>query len=98
MNEKVYHVYILANQNHTVFYTGVTSRIMVRMQQHKKRLIKGFTSKYNCDKLVYYERFSEIDLAIRREKQLKKYKRVMKFALIQKLNPAWNDLSSCLII
>lgn len=67
-----YKVYILTNRNHTVLYIGVTSNLIQRIQQHKLKHFKGFTSKYNVDKLVYFESFSTIWEAIAREKQIKK--------------------------
>lgn len=89
----MYFVYILSNQRHTVFYTGVTNDIEQRVFDHKGRLNKSFASKYNCDCLVYYEEFGIIDEAIAREKQLKRYPREWKQNLINQLNPDWKDLS-----
>lgn len=88
-----YYVYILSNKHHTVFYTGVTNNIARRTYQHKNKVNKGFTSKYNCDQLLYYEEFSFIKDAIAREKQLKKFRREWKFELISRKNPEWIDLS-----
>jgi len=88
----LYYVYILVNINHTVFYIGVTNDIERRCHEHKNKLIKGFTKKYNVDKLVYYEIFDFIDLAITREKQIKGYSRIKKVALINNFNENWNDL------
>src|SRR5882762_11920637 len=89
----IYYVYILTNQRHTVLYTGVTSDLEQRIFEHKTKLYSGFTAKYNCDKLIYYEEFSEIEEAIHREKQLKKYRRVWKENLINLENPERKDLS-----
>jgi len=75
-----------------VLYTGVTKDLRERVYQHKERLVKGFTQKYNVEKLVYYERFSHIDEAIAREKQIKAGSRQKKIDLINGLNPEWNDL------
>jgi len=86
-------VYILTNKNKTVLYIGVTSNILKRIYQHKNKQYKGFTSKYNCDLLVYFEEYSDIVEAIAREKQLKKGNRKRKIALIEAKNPEWNDLS-----
>ena len=83
----------MTNQHNTVLYTGVTSDLEQRTFEHKTGHYQGFTSKYNCNKLVYFEEFSEIEEAIKREKQLKKYRREWKETLIKKKNPAWNDLS-----
>jgi putative endonuclease len=87
-----YYIYILTNVNNTVLYTGVTNDLVRRVFEHKKKIIQGFTSKYNVDKLVYFELFDFIDLAIKREKQIKGYSRIKKDALINSLNPKWNDL------
>ena len=73
--DKHYYVYILTNKNDNVLYTGFTNNIYTRISQHKQKLIKGFTSKYNCNKLVYYESFNDVKLAISREKEIKKWRR-----------------------
>jgi putative endonuclease len=64
-------VYFMTNKNNTVIYVGVTSDLLKRVYQHKTKTYKGFTAKYNCDKLIYFEEFDAINLAIAREKQLK---------------------------
>lgn len=87
-----YYTYILTNKNHTVLYTGVTNDLSRRCFEHKKKLIKGFTEKYNVDQLIYFEVFDYIDLAIKREKQIKGYSRVKKLALVNKINSGWIDL------
>jgi putative endonuclease len=87
------HVYFLTNKNKTVIYIGVTSNLLKRIYQHKTKEYKGFTAKYNCDMLVYYEEFDDITQAIAREKQLKSGNRKRKEALINQHNPNWNDLS-----
>ena len=87
-------IYIITNKNNTVLYTGVTSDIKKRIFQHKTKFYKGFSAKYNCNKLVYFETFNSIKQAIEREKQIKKYKRFKKINLIEKVNPNWNDLSN----
>jgi len=89
-----YAVYILANKANNVFYIGVTSDLQVRVLQHKQKEFKGFTAKYNCDKLVYFEMFQWIHDAIDREKQLKAGSRQKKINLIVATNPSWIDLSS----
>ncbi len=76
---------------------GVTNDLVYRVYQHKEKLTPGFTSQYNVDRLVYYETFSEIDEAIRREKKLKKWKRAWKIELIEEKNPNWSDLYPSLI-
>jgi putative endonuclease len=93
MKEHIYYVYILANKANTVFYTGVTSNLEGRVWEHKEKIFKGFTSKYNCDKLVYYEEFQWIQDAIAREKQIKGGSRQKKIDLILSENSGWNDLS-----
>ncbi|SED98401.1 putative endonuclease [Tenacibaculum sp. MAR_2010_89] len=86
-------VYLLTNKNNTVIYIGVTSNLIKRIYQHKSKTFKGFTAKYNCDKLVYFEEFDSIDEAIIREKQLKSGNRRRKEDLINIENPLWKDLS-----
>ena len=89
-----YFVYILTNKNNTVLYTGITNDLVRRIGEHKrKESIKSFTSRYNCDKLVYFESFESAEDAIFREKQLKRYKRVWKENLINDKNSEWKDLS-----
>ncbi|MEY4463960.1 MAG: hypothetical protein RLZZ81_931 [Pseudomonadota bacterium] len=89
---KEYYVYILSNKCDGTLYIGVTSDIIKRVWQHKQRIIKGFTTKYNLDKLVYFEQFNDINLAISREKRLKEYKRKWKLDLVETNNPNWHDL------
>jgi putative endonuclease len=86
-------VYFMTNKNNTVIYIGVTSDLLKRVYQHKTKTYKGFTAKYNCDKLIYFEEFDAINLAIAREKQLKSGNRKRKERLINAENPEWNDLS-----
>ncbi len=83
----------MTNKNNTVIYIGVTSDLLKRVYQHKTKAIKGFTAKYNCDKLVYFEEFLDINQAIAREKQLKSGNRKRKEDLINSMNSDWNDLS-----
>ena len=90
---KTYYTYMMTNRTNTVLYTGVTNDLARRVQEHKSGLIPGFTQKYNCKKLVYFESFSDIDQAIRREKLLKEYRREKKNQLVESINPNWNDLS-----
>ncbi len=86
-------VYIMVNNHHTVFYTGVSSDLFSRVTEHKEKIYpKSFTAKYNITKLVYYESFYLIEEAIVREKQVKVYSRAKKIALIEKQNPEWKDL------
>jgi putative endonuclease len=84
----------MTNKNNSVIYIGVTSNIIKRVYQHKTKAFKGFTSKYNCDKLVYIEEFRDIEQAIVREKQLKTGNRNRKVKLIETVNKNWQDLSA----
>jgi putative endonuclease len=90
--EKVYCVYILTNQRNTVLYTGVTGDLRARVQQHREKLLPGFTNRYNVSKLVYYEAGVDASGAIAREKQIKAGSRSKKIELINRLNPEWRDL------
>ena len=85
-------VYILANNHNTVLYIGVTSDLIRRVYEHKNKLVQGFTNKYNIDKLVYYEAYDDIVVAIEREKQLKFKSRKYKEKLINEFNQTWEDL------
>ena len=87
-----YFVYIMTNKSGTL-YTGVTNNLERRVYEHKHYLVKGFTNKYKIDKLVYFEETSDINAAIAREKQIKGWLRKKKIALIESMNPGWNDLS-----
>ncbi len=90
--EKRFYVYILASKRNGTLYIGVTSDLTKRIWEHKNKLVKGFTEKYNVDKLVYYEQFLEAEYAIKREKRLKKYSGQWKINLIERVNPEWKDL------
>ncbi len=92
MSERKAWIYILTNSAKTVLYIGVTQNIARRMDEHRNRLISGFASTYNCDRLIYVEEFSYISAALDREKELKKWSRKKKETLINTLNPEWNDL------
>ena len=83
---------MMTNKNNRVVYTGVTSDLVKRVWQHKEKHIEGFTKKYNCTKLVYYELLSDMETAISREKQIKAGSRHKKELLINAVNPAWHDL------
>ena len=86
------YVYILFSKKNGTLYTGVTSDLIRRVYEHKSKLIEGFTKKYNVDKLGYYEIFPLVTDAIAREKQIKGGSRAKKIALIESMNPNWNDL------
>ncbi len=88
----VSYIYILTNKNNTVLYTGVTSDLEKRIIEHINKTFKGFTQKYNVDKLVYFEEYGDIRDAIAREKQIKAGSRKKKEDLINSINPEWNDL------
>ena len=90
-NNYNFFVYILTNKNKTALYTGVTNNLRQRVYQHKEKLHKGFTAKYNVDKLVYFEHFRHINDAIAREKQIKGGSRQKKLDLIIANNPNWID-------
>ena len=89
---KEYYVYIMTNKSRTL-YTDVTNNLMHRVDEHKKKLVPGFTSKYDIQFLVYYEATLSIHIAIEREKQIKGWLRAKKIALINSTNPKWKDLS-----
>ncbi len=90
--KKMCAVYIMTNLRKSVLYTGVTSDIVARVNQHKSKEIKGFTQRYHVTNLVYYEQFSDIRYAITREKQIKAGSRQKKIDLIHSMNPSWKDL------
>lgn len=92
MTERQPAVYIMANKRNGTLYTGVTSNLIQRVYQHKNSLIKGFSRTYGCKLLVYYEQFESMLDAITREKIIKGGSRKKKMALIEKLNPEWQDL------
>lgn len=87
-----YYVYIISNLSNTTIYIGVTNNLERRLIEHKTKLIPGFSSKYNLSKLVYFNRFTDIDEAINWEKRIKGWTREKKDELICQDNPKWNDL------
>lgn len=89
--EKEYWVYIITNDHNTVLYTGVTSNLSRRIEEHKGNQVSGFTKKYNAHKLVFAEAFSTPDDAITAEKKIKAGSRKKKIALIESVNPEWNE-------
>jgi len=89
---KRYYTYILTNKYNEVLYIGVTNDLARRVAEHRSGSIPGFTQKYNCHKLVYFEEYSEVEMAIAREKQLKKWSRPKKDTLIATMNKEWEDL------
>jgi len=89
---KYYFVYIVTNKNNTVFYTGVTNNLQRRIYEHKHKVYSGFTSRYNCSKLVWYKIHHNINAAIADEKRIKRWRRIYKINEINRMNPGWNDL------
>ena len=89
----MYYVYLLTNKTNNVLYIGVTNDLTRRIREHKSEEIEGFTKKYHVHKLVYFEEYSEVNDAINREKQLKRWKRSKKNELIESKNPRWDDWS-----
>ena len=89
---KHYYVYIMTNRSKTL-YTGVTNNLQLRMYEHQHHLIAGFTSKYQITRLVYFEETSDVNVALAREKHIKGWLRAKKVALIESINPDWQDLS-----
>ena len=89
---KQYYVYIMTNNSRTL-YIGITGDITKKVYEHKNKLVKGYTNKYNIDRLVYYEVTNDVNAAIAREKQLKRWRREKKVKLIEEFNPEWRDLS-----
>ncbi|MEN6624166.1 MAG: GIY-YIG nuclease family protein [Smithella sp.] len=89
----IYWVYLLTNWNNKVVYVGVTNNLERRIYEHKHKLLDGFTKKYNVSKLVYFEETQDINSAIAREKEIKKWRREKKDKLIIEANPSWRDLS-----
>ncbi len=89
-----YYVYILANKRNGTLYVGVTNDLIRRVYEHKNDLIEGFTKKYQIHTLVYFKNTGNIESAINREKQLKRWQRQWKISLIEQQNPQWNDLYS----
>lgn len=82
----------MTNKYNRVLYTGVTSNLLRRVTEHKEKIVEGFTSRYNVNKLVYYEEFTTMEEAIAREKQIKGGSRKKKMDLIKSKNPNWKDL------
>jgi putative endonuclease len=87
----------MTNRKDGTLYVGVTSDLMKRIAEHKSGIIKGFTQRYNLHRLVYFETFGDIDLALQREKRLKEWRRAWKVELIAKENPNWGDLYTALL-
>jgi putative endonuclease len=88
----IYYVYLLASRRYGTLYCGVTNDLVRRVWEHKTKLLPGFTAKYGVDRLVWFELHSDVTVAIAREKQIKKWRRDWKIALIEGENPDWRDL------
>ena len=93
MTKEAY-VYIMSSRYNTTLYIGMTNDLQRRVGEHKAHVNKGFSNRYNCEKLVYFEELESIDAAINREKELKNWKREWKNSLINEANPKWQDLST----
>jgi putative endonuclease len=91
-----YFVYILASKKNGTLYIGFTDNLSRRLYEHRIKLYEGFTKKYDVDNLVYFEKHTTLEDAMKREKQLKKWNRQWKKELIERSNPNWNDLSLCM--
>jgi len=87
-----YYVYLLTNWNNTVMYVGMTNNLIRRIYEHKNKMVKGFTEKYNVNKLVYFEETQDVIAAIAREKEIKKWRREKKNQLVNRMNPTWKEL------
>ena len=90
--DKNYFVYIITNKNNNVLYTGITNNLIRRIYEHKKKIYKGFSAKYNLNKLIYFEYTDDVNEAIKREKQIKGGSRKKKLDMINSMNPNWKDL------
>ena len=92
INDRGYYVYLLSNRTRTL-YVGVTNDLQRRINEHKNRLVEGFTKRYHLNYLVYFEETTDVSVAIAREKQIKSWRRAKKIDLIESSNPQWKDLS-----
>ena len=92
MNNKPYYVYIMASKRNGTLYVGVTNDLIRRVYEHKTSVVEGFTEKYRVHKLVYWEQSDDVESALQREKQLKRWNRQWKIALIEKENSNWKDM------
>lgn len=92
--DKLSFVYMMGSASRRALYTGVTSDLSKRVYEHKNNLIEGFTSKYKCHRLVYFETSSSVVDAIAREKEIKGWRREKKVTLVESINPEWKDLAA----
>ena len=93
MKDHNYYIYIISNWNNKVIYVGMTNDLERRIYEHKNKIFEGFSKKYNLNKLVYYEHTNDVNAAIRREKEIKKWRREKKNKLIESMNSEWKDLA-----
>jgi putative endonuclease len=96
MQGRSYYVYLLTNWNNKVMYVGVTNDLVRRLHEHKAKVVTGFTQEYNVHKLVYFEETPDVHAALNREKEIKKWRREKKDALVIAANPGWHDLGATL--
>ena len=94
--QRIYAVYMMASGKNGMLYIGVTGDLVSRIVQHKSKQVLGFTARYNITTLVWWEDFEDVQLAIQREKTMKKWPRQWKISVIEAANPAWEDLSSAI--
>lgn len=94
LREHRYFVYILTSRNHKVMYIGMTNDLARRLQEHRDHVVPGFTQKYRVGTLVYFEETHDVLAALEREKQIKKWRREKKDALVASMNPQWRDLGA----
>ena len=97
MSREAFYVYMMTNKGQTTLYIGVTNSLVRRVHQHRSGDVSGFTERYNLNRLVYYEQYNDPRDAIAREKQLKRWRREKKEALIGKMNPTWEDLAESVL-
>ena len=93
----MYFVYLLTNRKHGTLYLGVTNDLVRRVHEHKNKVARGFSARYDLKKLVWYEAYDDPTNAISREKELKKWRRSWKIRLIEEDNPDWSDLYASII-
>ena len=94
----MYYVYLLASRKHGTLYIGVTSNLVRRVYEHKGKLLPGFSIRYDVDRLVWFESYDDPTTAIAREKEIKKWRRDWKIALIERDNPDWLDLYTAILV
>ncbi len=88
----MYYVYLMTSRKHGTLYLGVTNNLVRRVYEHKSKAVRGFTARYNVDRLVWFEYYDDPTNAIEREKDIKKWRRNWKIRLIEEVNPQWDDL------